>query len=179
LTAEQIKPISEALMSHSLTVAIDRYREAVPDAGLTEARQYVFGLYRSLRRQDPEKFAPPPLSLATLNWRGFAICALIEAAVVGIWWLLMPPAHPASFVSQFAYSLLLGMGLLAGGRVKSRTAKLLLLVPSITLLILSETIVPRLSAAASHSIGTYLCGFFFGIALTASAFLNPRLRKQA
>ena len=40
----------------------------------------------------------------------------------------------------------------------------------------SETIVPRLDAASSHSTGPYLCGVFFGIFLMVSAFTPRRHR---
>jgi hypothetical protein len=180
LTAEQIEPIRQALEDgkwSGLTAAIDRYREAVPDAELSEARQYVVRLFLEMRRQHPEKFPLPPLSLATLNWKGFLICALIEAAVLGVLWFVMPPSHPASAVSQFAYSLLFGMGLMAGTRVKGYR-KLLLLAPSLVVMVYSETIVPQLAEATSHGVAPYLCGFFFGIFLVISAFLNPRAARS-
>jgi hypothetical protein len=43
-------------------------------------------------------------------------------------------------------------------------------------MVLSETFVPRLAEASSHSIGPYLCRFFFGIFLVILAF-NP-LRQR-
>jgi hypothetical protein len=175
LTVEQIEPIRRALEDHNLRAAIERYREAVPDAGLTEANQYVTRLFYGLRAQHPDKFRPPPLSLATLNWNAFLICSLFEAVVVAVLWFAMPPSYPASAVSQFAYSLLLGMGVIAGLRVKGYR-KLLLLAPSLALMILSETMVPRLAGTSSHSMGPYLFGFFFGIFLMVSAFTPRRQR---
>jgi hypothetical protein len=175
LTAEQIEPMRRALEAHSFAAAVERYREAVPEAGVPEARQYVIRLFGTLRAEEPEKFAPPPLSLATLNGNAVLICAAIEAAVLAVLWLTMPPARPASAVSQFAYSLLFGMGLMAVGRVKG-SRKVLLLAPSLVVMILSEMIVPRLAGSSSHSIAVYVCGFFFGIFLTVSAF-TPRRRR--
>jgi hypothetical protein len=175
LTVEQMEPIRRALEDYNLPAAIQRYREAVPDAGLTEANQYVTRLFHALRAQHPDQFGPPPLSLATLNWKAFLICSLIEAVVVAVLWFAMPPSYPASAVSQFAYSLLLGMGVIAGLRVKGYR-KLLLLAPSLALMILSETMVPRLAGASSHSMGPYLFGFFFGVFLMVSAFTPRRQR---
>ena len=114
LTAEQIEPIRRALEDCDLRAAIKRYREAVPDADRKEAIQYVVRLMESLRAQHPDKFGPPPLSLATLNWKAMGICALIEAVILGVLWYAMPPTNPASTVSQFACSFLFGMGLMAG-----------------------------------------------------------------
>ena len=79
-------------------------------------------------------------------------------------------------VSQFAYSFLFGMGLMAGGRVKGLWKRMLLLVPALAVMILSEAIVPRLVEGSSHSTGLYLCGFFFGIFLMVSAFTPRRNR---
>ena len=172
MTAEQIEPIRCALEDHDWLAAVRRYREAVPDAGPKEADQYVARLRESLRAQHPDKFVPPPLSLATLNWKVMGICALIEAVILGVLWFMMPPSYPASAVSQFACSFLFGMGLMASMRVKGFWKRMLLLAPALAVMILSETIVPLLVEASSHSIGSYLCGVFFGIFLMVSAF-NP------
>ena len=105
------------------------------------------------------------------------ICALIEAVILGVLWFAMPPSHPASAVSQFAYSFLFGMGVMAGARVKGFWKRMLLLVPALAVMILSEAIVPLLAEASSHSMGPYLCGFFFGIFLMASGF-TPRRGQE-
>jgi hypothetical protein len=106
------------LEDHDWVAAVKRYRDAVPDAGEWEAKQNVFRLFKTLRAQQPDMFVVLPLSLATLNWKVMAICALIEAVALGVLWFVVPPSYPASAVSQFAYSFLFGMGLIAGTRVK-------------------------------------------------------------
>jgi tRNA A-37 threonylcarbamoyl transferase component Bud32 len=176
LTAEQIVSIGRSLEEHDWDGAVERCRQAVPDASLKEARRFVLALWIALRDQQPGKFAPPPLSLATLNPKAMLICALSEAIILGVLWFVMTPSYPASAVSEFAYSFLFGVGLIAGLRVKGLRKRLLLLAPSLVVLILSETIVPRLAEASSHSMGPYLCGVFFGILLMVSA-LNPRRRR--
>ena len=105
------------------------------------------------------------------------LCATFEAVILAVLWYVMPPSHPASAVSQFAYSFLLGLGLIAGLRVKGLWKKLLLLVPALAAMILCETIMPRLAEALPHSPGPYMCGIFFGILLMASGF-NPVLGKR-
>jgi serine/threonine protein kinase len=178
LTAAQVESICGVLEDeHDWRAGIERYRQVVPDAELAEAKQYVIRLYLTLRAEHPEKFAVPPLSLATLNWNAVLVCAAIEAVVLGVLWFVMPPSHPVSAGSQFAYSFLFGLGLTAGLRVKGRWKRLLLLAPALAVLILSETILPRLVDASSHSTGTYVCGVLFGILLMASAF-NPRRRRR-
>ena len=173
LTAEQFVSIRRSLEEHDLLGAIERCRQAVPDASFKEARRFVLALWMVLRAEQPGKFAPPPLSLATLNSKAMLICALIESIILGVLWYGMRPAYPASAGSQFAYSLLFGMGVIASLRVKGLWKRLLLLAPSLVVMILSETIVPRLTEASSHSMGQYVCGVFFGILLMVSAF-NPR-----
>jgi tRNA A-37 threonylcarbamoyl transferase component Bud32 len=174
LTTEQIEPIRRALEDRDWQAAIKRYREVVPEADAAEAKRYVGGLFASLLAQ--HKLVPTPLSFATLNWKVMGICTLIEAAILGVLWLAMPPFHPASAVSQFAYSLLFGIGLTAGGRVKGLWKRMLLLLPALAAMVLSETIVPRLAGASFHSIGPYLYGLFSGIFLVISGF-TPRRRK--
>ena len=130
LTAEQIESIRRALEDHDFRAAVKRYCEAVPDAGSAEAKQYVLHLFHSLRLQEPDKYGPPPLSLATLNWKAMLICALIEAIALGVMWCAMPPRSAAMSISQFASSFLLGVGLMAGVRVKGLRKRLLLLIPA-------------------------------------------------
>ena len=60
LTAEQIEPIRHAMEDYDVMAAIKLYREAVPDAGVKEAHQYVIRLADSLRAQHPDKFVPRP-----------------------------------------------------------------------------------------------------------------------
>jgi predicted Ser/Thr protein kinase len=177
LTAEQIEPIRRAMEDWEVVTAIKLYREAVPEAGLAEAREYVRRLAESLRAQHPGKFVPPPLSLATLNWKAMLFVALIEAVILGVLWYAMPPSHPASAVSQFAYSFLFGMGVIAGLRVKGFWKRLLLLAPALAVMILSEALVPRLAEASSHSVGPYMYGIFFGILTMAFGFNPVRLKS--
>ena len=68
-------------------------------------------------------------------------------------WFALPPANPASAVSQFAYSFLLGLGMIAGLRVNGVWKRLLLLVPAFAVAWLSEAIVPHLVGASAHSLG--------------------------
>ena len=141
----------------------------------TSGRQLTAEQIESLLAKHPDKFVLPPFSLATLNWYSLLRLALIEAVCLGVLWYAMPPSHPASAVSQFAYSFLFGMGLTACLRVKGFWKRLLLLIPALALMILSEAIVPRLAEASSHSPGPYLYGFLFGILLMLFGFnsLHP------
>jgi tRNA A-37 threonylcarbamoyl transferase component Bud32 len=176
LTAEQLEPIRCAMEGYNMIDAIKHYRRAVPDAGLAESSEYVHRLAASLRAQHPGKFTPPPLSSAFFDWKAVGKCVLIGSVVLGALWFVRPPSHPASAVSQFAYSLLFIMGTMAGLGVKGYW-KLLLLAPSLVGMILSETILPRLTESPSHSIGPYLCGVCFGMFLMAYAFNFARPKK--
>jgi len=131
LTAEQIVSIRRSLEEHDWHGAVERYHQAVPDTSFMEARRFVLGLWMAFRDQQPGKFAPPPLSLATLNTKAMLICALIESIVLGVLWFTLRPSDPGSAASQFAYSLMFGMGLIAGLRVTGLWKRLLLLAPSL------------------------------------------------
>jgi tRNA A-37 threonylcarbamoyl transferase component Bud32 len=177
LTEEQIEPIRRALEQRSFAAAIKRYREAAPDASGSEAARFVLDLFNALRTQFPERFAPPPLSLATLNWQALLICALVEAIAVGVLWIVFPPSQPIAAVCEFAYSLLFGLGLVGTLRVKGYK-KLLLLTPSVLLFVISVTVVAPLVAPLSGwsmSLGRFLFGLFCGMVLMLAAF-KPRLR---
>src|SRR5947209_8272052 len=100
-----------------------------------EANQYVIGLAESLRAQHPGKYVPTPLSLATLNWNALLICALIEAAILGVLWAMMPCPDPMSFLAQLAAAMLFGMGILAGTRVRGFWKRLLLLLPAMVVML--------------------------------------------
>jgi tRNA A-37 threonylcarbamoyl transferase component Bud32 len=162
LTAEQIEPIRRALEDDDWRTAHERYREAVPKAGWAERVQYLTDLRESLRAQDPDKFAPPPLTLATLNWKAMGINVLIEVVILGVVWFAAPPAHPVSAVSQFACTFLFGMASMAFMRVQGFWKRILLFAPALVVLILGEALVPLLVEESSHSFWSYFCGFMCG-----------------
>jgi tRNA A-37 threonylcarbamoyl transferase component Bud32 len=164
LTAAQIEPIRRALEHHDWPAAIKRYREAVPDAGPAEAIEYVTCF----------PFVPPPLSLATLDWKAVRKTALFFAAGFGLLWFLSPPSHPVSAVSQFAYSFLVGVGVMAASRVKNIWKRMLLLIPGLTAMFCSGAFVVFLVDESSFSTGSYLGGFFCGYVLMGTAINPPR-----
>jgi tRNA A-37 threonylcarbamoyl transferase component Bud32 len=166
LTAEQIESVSRALKEdYDLATAIRRYREAVPEAGLAEAHQYVIRLFNTLRAKEPDKFVLPPLSLAALNWKDMLRLALIEAVILSVWLYLKPPSHPASAIVQFAGSFFLGMGGIAGTRVKGLWKLFLLVVPGAAVSTLGVAIAPHLAEGSSHSPVAFVAGIVFGILL--------------
>jgi hypothetical protein len=177
LTAEQVASIRWAMEDFDMVAAVKLYRAAVPDAGLMEANQYVLRLAESERAKHPGKFVPPPLSLTGLNWIAMLICAAVEAVILGVFWAVMPPSHPVWFAAEFACALLLGMGLLAGGRVKGFWKRLLLLVPAVAATVLAEGIRWYSADASARSAAAYLLGFFAGIFLMISGF--TRRRRQS
>jgi tRNA A-37 threonylcarbamoyl transferase component Bud32 len=178
LTPEQMDTIRRAIEDeHDLVAAVRHFRNAVPDASNAEVAYYVSRLNVMLRAKHPEKFAPPPFSLTTLNWKVMGYCAFAVSVVLGVWWLVKPPVQPASFFPRFAYSLLFGMGLMAFVRVKGLWKRILLLVPGLVALLVSETLVSNLAGVSSWSIVPYLSGLFFGALLMASGF-NPRVVRR-
>ena len=172
LTAEQIEPIRNAMEDWNVQAAIRLYRKAVPDAGALEATRYVMHLAESLKVQHPGKFVPTPWSLARLNWKLMGICALIEAAALGVLWLVMPPSHPALAVMLSAYGFFTGMAFMTALSVRGTWARILLLVPFFA----GVFIAPSVAEASSGSSWPWWCGVAFGILLMVSA-ITPRRRK--
>jgi uncharacterized membrane protein len=122
------------------------------------------------------------LALANLNWIGLLICALVEAAFLGgiVWskWrvyqagaFLLAEGLPdfladlAMTSSHFACSFLFGMAVAAFWRVKAFWQRLLLLVPGLLVMVVSEAILFFSSEAWSRSIWLYVLGLVYGIAL--------------
>ncbi len=66
------------------------------------------------------------------------------------------------------------MGVVACTGVKGFWKRLLLLAPALAVLIVSETIVPRLADGSSRSIWLYFWGFLFGDFLMAFGIPAPR-----
>jgi tRNA A-37 threonylcarbamoyl transferase component Bud32 len=177
LTTEQIEPIRRAMEDWDVVAAIKRYREAVPDAGLAEAREYALRLAESQRARHPGKFVPPPpLSLARLNWNAMLICAVIEAVILGLLWAIMPPSHPAWFAAEFACGFLFALGLMAGLRVKGFWKLMLLMVPATVVMASGIAIMTYSAAASARSAAAYVFVFFFGLFLMVLGF-TPRRQK--
>jgi hypothetical protein len=176
-----------ALKDGNWPAAIERFREAAPNASEADASQYVLRLYLSLPAKYPEMF-DKPRSLATLNWRAVLLLALFETVFLGVCWFVveifswlpwMPPSHPLSAVSRFAYSFLFGMAVCAFPRVKGLWKRLLLVAPALVAMYLSEIIVPQLVEVSSDSPWPYLsipCGVSCGFLLMVSAFYPRRQR---
>jgi len=177
LTAEEIGAIRRALEDQNWPTAIKVYRRAVPGAGLGEAQQFVIRLFEKLRTQEPNKFLPPTLSLTRLNWNALLICASIEAVILAVWWFMMPPSHPGWFVSELVSSVLLGIGSMAGTRVKSVWQRLLLLTPALAAFAFHVTLLPRFAEVGIYSLGPFISGYVAGSFLVLSAF-NRRRRSH-
>jgi hypothetical protein len=176
LSEQQLEPIRQALLDKNWAAAVNCYREAVPGASAIEAHRYLLRLSAMLGAGQPGQVGPSPLSLRTVNWNAVLICAVIEAAVLGVLWLAIPPASPASAVPRFVSGLLLGMGSMAAGRAKSsRLARLLFL--ALVLIFVGETNVPRLAGSSRGPIAVvYILAVFCGTLLTMSAAIPGRRR---
>jgi len=98
---------------------------------------------------------------------GSAVILGVLFYALGVLFYSLPPSHPASAVARFTYCFLLGVGLMAGIRVKSFWKRMLLTAPALALAILSEVIVARMAGASSHLAWPWLCGIVFGIVLMA------------
>jgi tRNA A-37 threonylcarbamoyl transferase component Bud32 len=185
LTPAQVDSMYRALKDGNWPAAIERFREAAPNASEADTNQYVLRLYLSLPAKYPEMFLQPR-SLATLNWIAVLKCALSEMVILVVVWsateifsLLpfgLPPSHPLSAVSKFAYSFLFGMALCACPRVNGLWKRLLLVAPALAVMILSEIIVPRLVEATSYSPWPYVLGVSCGFLLMVAAFYPRRQR---
>ncbi|MBM3994589.1 MAG: serine/threonine protein kinase [Planctomycetes bacterium] len=174
VTPEQLQAMSKALEDYDLAAAITIYREAFPEASLAEAQEYVVRLAETLRAQHPDKYVPPTLSLATLNWNWILITGVIEAICMGIFWAIMPPARPAAFLSQFAFGYLLGAGMMAGTRVSGFLYRMLLVVPAFVAIIVSEAILRQPTEGMSRDPLAYTLGIILGVAIMVSAFTRSR-----
>jgi hypothetical protein len=184
LTPAQVDSMYRSLKAGNWQAALECFREAAPNASETDANQYVLRLYLSLPAKYPEMF-DKPRSLATLNWIAVLKCALFETVMLGVWWFeadifswlpWMPPSHPLSAVSKFAYSFLFGMAVCAIPRVNGLWKRLLLVAPAFVVMILSEIIVPRLAEVSSHSPLPYVLGVSCGFLLMVAAFYPRRQR---
>ena len=153
----------------------------MPKAGWAERFQYLTDLRESLRAQDPDKFAPPPLSLATLL-KEMLIGAMWPAFYLGcIFWFCMKPTCDLRWiVSECACGLLIGMGLTAAcTRVKSFWKQMLLLVPALVLMTVTEGIRSCLGDPSTRSVWAYLLGSVYGGAQMAFGFKPKPKRTKA
>jgi hypothetical protein len=197
-TAMQIEPIRNALENDDFPAAVKCYRQAVPDAGPEEANRYVAGLFKSLRaqhpdmfpekltleigdsafqllrRQNPNMFRLPLMSMATLNWKVMGICALAQAVLL-VLWFIMSPSQPATYVKIGAFSLLTGMGFRASPRVYLWWKRLFLL--ALALAVINLVGRPQVEkfpfVVAAQALG-FPCIFFL-----LHGFKRPRGRRDS
>jgi tRNA A-37 threonylcarbamoyl transferase component Bud32 len=181
LTAEQIEPIRRALEDDDWRNAHERYREAVPKAGWAERVQYLTDLKKSLQAQHPDKNDPPPLSLAALL-KKMLIASMWQAFCLGcIFWFCMRSTFGLAWiVSECACGLLIGMGLTAAcTRVKTFWKRILLLVPALVLVTVTEESRSWLSDPSTGSVWIYLFGSIYGGVQMAFGFKSKPKRTKA
>jgi hypothetical protein len=139
LTEEQIESIRRAIEDFDIRSAVNLYTKAVPDAERLEAVQFVTQYAKNLKKQKPEKFAPPTFSFATLNWTAMKRFAFIDACFIAFICLVTKlPPHPSWTIAQFVYSCLFGLGIVACSRVKSFGKLILILTPALLATALTE-----------------------------------------
>ena len=176
MTAEQIaalQAIRPAMEKWDHRSAVGLYRTAFPSASRREALFTVYSLGATLRKQDPIKFALPPLSPANLSWAGMLVCGLIEAAVVGAVWYANPPVDPLSTGLLLTYNFLFGIAMAAFDRVDGFRRRALLLTPGLLAVIIGETL--HQTAAGPWRIGYTL--LLVAALLSFSAVKRKMLRK--
>jgi tRNA A-37 threonylcarbamoyl transferase component Bud32 len=175
LTAEQIEPIRRAMEDFDLAAAIKKYRDAVPDATLAEASNYAVRLAESLRAAHPGKYVPQQLSLRALNGKAMLICSVVEGIGLGIMWLTMPFDDCVVWTLRGVGAYLIGAGIMAGARVKGFWRRMLLLVPGLAALAISDAIVRHLTSdSPPHGAAPYVIGAVFGAFLMISGFTRRR-----
>jgi hypothetical protein len=164
LTTEQAASIRTLVETGEWKAARALYRQTLPEAPTGEEYVYVLRLVESLRKENPSKYAWPPLEVGNMNFRGMLTCALVEAVVLGAKWLLWPPAYPVAAILLFAYSFLFGVGLTALRRTQGWWKRLLWLVPALVVMVISEAVLHTMAGSWRTS-ALYVAGFFCGVIL--------------
>jgi tRNA A-37 threonylcarbamoyl transferase component Bud32 len=177
LSAEQIASIRRTLEQRDFDAAHQCYFEAVPDASKQEATRYVCGLWLSMVAENPDKFGPPPLSLATLNWKAMAICAAVEAPILALLWYLMAPANLGWSALQLGAGFLFGAGLMAGARVKTFWMRCVLMFPGAIVMVLA--LVPFRIEKVPQMLVLFIGGFICGAFLLVSGYTRGRTRSRS
>ncbi len=174
LLADQRAAIRSAMLEFDIGESIRLYIQAIPDAGVAEAKDYVARLAVELQAAEPEKFVAPKLSLRSFNRRLMVRCASIEAAIVGVAAVVFPSMQSATFANQFVGGLLFGVGSMIGTRLKGFWKRWLALMPGFAMIILGTELVPH-SPGTPHLFGwAYMIGIACGIILMVSAFTKDR-----
>ena len=90
LPENQLAQIRTALFEGQQIYAIKLYREAMPGAGLAEAKKAIEELEQEMRRTEPEKFVdvdsqqtPTP----RYRWPWFVLAAFLLAILLAIAWM--------------------------------------------------------------------------------------------
>jgi serine/threonine protein kinase len=165
LSPELKESLRQAILGGQIFPAIHLYRCTIPDASLTEARDYVETLAAELRAKQPEAFAAP--KPRDLNWRLMRICLVIELALFAFLWGMMPHAATTATLLSFGVGFLVGAGGLLATRLKpvwkEFLAWVLCLVLAWAVLVVGEVTPPARAEAFSgglvFGLCVILCGF--------------------
>ncbi|HEY1066007.1 MAG TPA: hypothetical protein VGE52_07850, partial [Pirellulales bacterium] len=172
LTVEQIAEVRRAVNESDLVGAIKLYRRAVPDANFSEANEFVADLAAEVERAEPGKKIAPSLALKDMNWRLAALCAAIEAVLLGAYVSAWPPAHPLGFAIGVSGFYLFGAGIMIGTRLQGFWKRALLVVPAVILAAVGHELTPEIPTLSDLALLPYL-GMAAGCAVVVSAFTKP------
>ncbi len=179
LTPDQAAAIRAAVESGEWDLAKELYRQSLPQARRGAEYIYVHHLLQSLRQQNPDKFAWPPLALDNLNWKGITIGVLVEAVILAAAFFVWPPDDLVVSVVLFASGFFFGVAALANLRLLGWWRRLLWLGPGLGVLAVIATVWAM--QGGSWMPGESLFGFVCGAMLMACGLAGEAgraLRKE-
>jgi Protein kinase domain len=177
LSADALVQIETLIRQGAFASAVKRVRTEAPGTGLAAAHAAVQRMAARLEAATPGTLVDPGVH-RKINVAAISICLGAEMSLAIVLFAMAMP-HPEPFVLDFVAGFLLGAGLIGGTRAIGIRRKTLLLLPGLTLPLLSAP-APSLrypDGAIFHG-EPYLTGLLFGAALLLCAFLRRKPARK-
>jgi hypothetical protein len=119
------KGLRAALEDKDFLLAIQLYRQAVPEANRAEAADYAMRIAATLRERDPVKFEDGFDGPRAINWPRLLLTTAIGIVVCVAVWLIIRPEHPGQVIYSAAFGLAFSGAIIFTRRAKGFATRVL------------------------------------------------------
>jgi hypothetical protein len=166
--------IRSALEDKDFLLAIQLYRQAVPEAGRAEASDYALRIAAGLRERDPQKFEDGFDGPRPIHWPRLLLTAAIGIVTGVALWFIIRPERPAQVLYSAACGLAFAGAIAFTRRAKGFATRVLPIAGIMAAFQVGGLIWFGADKNANDHLIDFMLGVIFGLSLMLSALSGKR-----